>query len=167
MFACLFPSRVDAVVLGSTGPPKGQSLAQQVCLAWPSDHEVLEDIIAFHALLAPVLDLPPEQLITNGHLAIHSIPTAPCGQAEFKQEESQRSSSLQYCQETKVAHIVLQLEGQSHHIIQSIIDEYVSVLAGRVLVLADHSDGDAQLDVAHLHVLSVQACAFTLDTHRR
>ncbi len=55
-----------------------------------------------------------------------------------------------------MAHPLLQLEGQPHHIVQPIIDEDVSILAGSVLVLADHSDRDAQLNVTHLHTLSTQ-----------
>lgn len=55
-----------------------------------------------------------------------------------------------------MAHSLLQLEEQPHHIIQPIIDEDVPVLAGVILILADHSDRDAQLNVAHLHILRIQ-----------
>lgn len=41
-------------------------------------------------------------------------------------------------------------EGHSHHIVEAIIDEDIAILAGSILVLPDHPDGNAQLDVPHL-----------------
>ena len=43
-------------------------------------------------------------------------------------------------------------DSKPHHIVKPIVDEDVAILAGSVLVLPDHSDGDAQLNIAHLRM---------------
>jgi hypothetical protein len=145
------------VVLGGTRPAKGQALAQQLCLARSPDHEVLEDFEAFHALLTPVLHLQEKTTNTSqesgstvNHKGESSENEAPAW-LHACSICSTRASSLQAA---LYGHVLLGGgRWQPHHIVEPIIDEDVAILTGGILVLPDHSDGDAQLNVAHLPTL--------------